>query len=285
MDKSKEEKKSDQDELVKNYFSTYAEEYYKENYDESLKNCYSYSHIVRKNHILRMLDREGGKVLDIGCGPGVIALYILQRGCEVWGVDISEEMINEAAKQIEKTKYKEVAHFSVGDITSLDFPDAYFDAVICSGVLEYLENEELAIKEMHRVLKPDGIAIITVPTPQRFYTFMLNLSKFILKPFIPKLKEIKYKRLKRGYRCDSSAMEFERGFKERYHRPKQLDKLIINNGFEKVDYAHYHFISLFLALIAPTLSLYLGERLDKVLYKSKLFGWFGKGYIVKAKKR
>ena len=283
MDKSKEEIMSDQEELVKNYFSTYAEEYYKENYDGTLKNCYSYSHIVRKNHILRMLDKEGGKVLDIGCGPGVIALYLLQRGCEVWGVDVSEEMINEVAKQIEKTEHKEVAHFSVGDIISLDFPDEYFDAVICSGVLEYLEDEELAIKEIHRVLKPGGTAIITVPTPQRLYTFMLSLSKFVLKPFIAKLKEIKYKRMKRGYRCDDSSMEFEREFKGRYHRPKQLDKIVINNGFEKVDYAHYHFISPFLALIAPILSLYIGEKLDEIFYKSELFGWFGRGYIVKAK--
>jgi len=274
-----------QEELVRNYFSTYAEEYYKENYDETLKNCYSYSHIVRKDHILRMFDKEGGKVLDIGCGPGVITLYLLQRGCEVWGVDISEEMINEAAKQIEKTEYKEVAHFSVGDITSLDFPDAYFDAVVCAGVIEYLEDAEIAIKEIHRVLKPNGIAIITVPTPQRFYTFMLNLLKFVLKPFISKLKEIKYKRIKRGHRCDNSVMDFEREFKMRYYRPKQLDKLIIDNNFKKVDYAHYHFISLILALIAPSLSLYLGERLDKVLYKSRMFGWLSKGYIVKIKKQ
>ena len=284
MDKSKEKIDLDQEELVRNYFSTYAEEYYKENYDESLKNCYSYSHIVRKDHILRMFDKEGGKVLDIGCGPGVITLYLLQRGSEVWGVDISEEMIEETAKQIEKMGFKDVAHFSTGDITSLDFPDGYFDAVICSGVIEYLEDEELAIKEIYRVLKPDGIAIITVPTSQRLYTLMLGLSKFVLKPFISKLKEIKYKRIKRGYRCDSPVMDFEREFTGRYYRPKQLDKLVIDNNFKKVDYAHYHFISLFLALIAPSLSLYLGERLDKVLYKSQMVGWLSKGYIVKVKK-
>ena len=89
--------------------------------------------------------------------------------------------------------------------------------------------------------------------------------------------------MKREHRRDSSAVEFEREFKGRYYRPKQLDKLVINNGFEKVDYTYYHFISSFLALIAPTLSLFIGEKLEEILYKSKLFGYFGKGYIVKAK--
>jgi len=277
MEKNKE---FSQEESVQNYFSNYANIYFKENYDDDSKNCYSYSHIVRKNHIIRMFDKDGGKVLDMGCGPGVITLHLLMKGCEVWGVDISEAMIHEASRFIEGTKFKNIAHFSVGDITALDFPSNCFDAVICSGVLEYLDNEELAIKEINRVLKQNGTAIITVPTPQRFYTFSLKLSKIIFKPFIPLMIKLKRKRINREYRGNNSV----RTFNQKTYSPKKLDRLLLNNKFEKIDFAYYHFLSYFLALFAPGMSLHVGEKLDAMLFKSKMFGWLSKGYIVKVKK-
>ncbi|MDW7775643.1 MAG: methyltransferase domain-containing protein [Methanosarcinales archaeon] len=269
-----------QEKSVQNYFSNYANIYYKENYDDDSKNCYSYSHIIRKNHIIRMFDKDGGKVLDIGCGPGVITLHLLMKECEVWGVDISEEMINEASRFVEGTKFNNMAHFSVGDIKALDFPNNYFDAVICSGVLEYLDNEELAITEINRVLKQNGTAIIAVPTPHRLYTFSLKLFKRIFKSFIPLAIKLKRKRIDREYRGNNSI----RNFNQKTYSPTKLNELLLNNKFEKKDYAYYHFISYFISLFAPSISLYFGEKLDSMLFREKIFGRLSKGYIVKVKK-
>lgn len=271
----------DQDKEVEKYFSTYSNAYYKENYEEKIKNCYSYSHIVRKNHINKMIDLKDGKIVDIGCGPGVITYNLLLRGYEVWGIDISEAMINEARKKIEQTEFKDTAHFSVGDITSLQLPNDYFDVVVCSGVLEYLENkDELAIKEIYRILKPNGFAIIAVPTPQKKYYFTLNLLKSVCGQLTPILIKIKRKRINREYRGTDSI----RNFSHNAYKPKELDHLLAINNFKKIDGVHYHFISQFLSLLAPSASLYFGEKLDKSLPRSKLFGWLAKGYIVKVKK-
>jgi len=49
------------------------------------------------------------------------------------------------------------------DITRIDFPDDYFDAVICNHVLEHIKDDILAIKELYRVLKPKGWGILQVP--------------------------------------------------------------------------------------------------------------------------
>ncbi|TQD27263.1 class I SAM-dependent methyltransferase [Methanolobus vulcani] len=269
-----------QEKKVKNYFSNYANAYYKENYDGSLKNCYSYSHIVRKNHIMRMIDFNQGRILDIGCGPGVITYSLLLQGHEVWGVDVSESMIKEASERIEQTEFKQKAHFSVGDITSLDFPDNYFDAVICSGVLEYLENDDKALKEIYRVLKFEGVAIFGVPKPRKIYAKSIEIIRKILMPSVPTLVRIKRKRSNREYRGDSST----RYFGHNTYTSSTLDSILNGVGFKKLDYANYHFVSLFLCLLAPNLSLKVGEKLDELYYKSTCLSSFSKGYIVKVQK-
>ncbi|GAG17717.1 unnamed protein product, partial [marine sediment metagenome] len=50
-----------------------------------------YTFVSQKKIVLEMLDKIEGKILDIGCGPGVMEIELLQRGYEVWGIDISEE--------------------------------------------------------------------------------------------------------------------------------------------------------------------------------------------------
>ena len=49
------------------------------------------------------------------------------------------------------------------DLTAMDFPDNYFDIFICAGVLEHIKDDEKALQEVHRVLKPTGTAVIWIP--------------------------------------------------------------------------------------------------------------------------
>jgi ubiquinone/menaquinone biosynthesis C-methylase UbiE/polysaccharide pyruvyl transferase WcaK-like protein len=112
-------------------------------------------------HLLQWLDpKEGEKVLDIACGEGTLSLKIAERGCIVCGIDISENVIN-GAKQFARRE-KIACEFQVGDAERLPYPDGCFDKVVCSSSLEHFDDDLSALKEMSRVLKPNGIIVLTV---------------------------------------------------------------------------------------------------------------------------
>lgn len=101
-----------------------------------------------------------GKVLDIGCGPGVLVNGLLDQGHEVWGVDFAPAMIETC-----RTAFvgEPRAHFAVAAIEALPFEDETFDVITCLGVVEYLDDDRAALRELHRVLRHGGLAVITCP--------------------------------------------------------------------------------------------------------------------------
>jgi len=104
--------------------------------------------------------RTYGKLLDLGCGSG--RNFWRVRGQELYGVDFSKEMIKFAEKNAKKKKID--GTFSVMEADSLGFPDNYFEGVLCWTVLHCIEGKENRVdvlKEVHRVLKPGGEALIS----------------------------------------------------------------------------------------------------------------------------
>jgi cyclopropane fatty-acyl-phospholipid synthase-like methyltransferase len=99
-------------------------------------------------------------VLDAGCGEGYGVNFLAGSGAvKVVGIDKSEEAINHTRK-----KYKlENLEFQVMDVTSMSFTDEKFDLVVSFQVIEHLHNYNDFLKEVKRVLKKDGIAIIGTP--------------------------------------------------------------------------------------------------------------------------
>jgi ubiquinone/menaquinone biosynthesis C-methylase UbiE len=102
--------------------------------------------------------RPASRVLDLGCGTGEMAAALMCRGYEVWGLDIAEPMIHYARQRCGSDR------FWVGDIEHLPFRDSTFDAVVCLGVIEYLDMDERTLHEMWRVLKPGGRAVVSTPS-------------------------------------------------------------------------------------------------------------------------
>jgi len=99
-------------------------------------------------------DVAGKRVLDVGCGKGRFARILKERhpNAEVWGLDISEEMLRFVPEGI---------HTRAGSMTDLPFEDGWFDAAYATESLEHAVEIERAVGEMCRVVRPGGrIAII-----------------------------------------------------------------------------------------------------------------------------
>jgi SAM-dependent methyltransferase len=94
---------------------------------------------------------SGGRVLDLGCGPGNILDYL--PPCDYVGVDSEEKYIREA-----RQRYGSRAEFRLGLAEEVDLPEASFDLVFAFGLLHHLTDEQAlgVLKVARRVLKPGG---------------------------------------------------------------------------------------------------------------------------------
>jgi demethylmenaquinone methyltransferase/2-methoxy-6-polyprenyl-1,4-benzoquinol methylase len=107
--------------------------------------------------------QPGDHVLDVGCGPGRLATVLAERiapNGSVCGIDPSPQMIKRATARARK--HRVTVDFRVGYAQQLPFADATFDAVSCTLALHHVadDDQQTAVAEMYRVLKPDGRLLI-----------------------------------------------------------------------------------------------------------------------------
>src|SRR5258708_4342001 len=103
----------------------------------------------------------GSRVLEIGCGAGFLAVALAQRGLCVKAIDSAEAMVWLARRRAAGSGTADLLSLAVGDVSALTFEDGCFDLVIAIGVIPWLEQPELAIQEMARVIRPGGHVILT----------------------------------------------------------------------------------------------------------------------------
>lgn len=100
-------------------------------------------------------------ILDAGCGEGFVAIVLEQVfGCKVVGLDSDDNILN---RGLSRDQSGSGNRWLMGDVTSLPFPDSTFDGIVCSEVLEHVDGDVVAVSELERVLKPNGVLAITVP--------------------------------------------------------------------------------------------------------------------------
>ena len=147
----------------------------------------NYEHLHR---FFFVRDHAKGKVvLDAGCGEGIGSYILSEKAKFVVGVDIDKECINLA-----KEKYKrENLCFLTGSIHEIPFKNNTFDLVVCLEVIEHVEEQEKVICEMKRVLKKEGMLIISTPnkkiySEERNYKNPYHKREFYKEEFIELLK-------------------------------------------------------------------------------------------------
>jgi ubiquinone/menaquinone biosynthesis C-methylase UbiE len=99
-----------------------------------------------------------GKVLDAGTGPGTLAREIAcrQPQLQVYGIDLSEEMIRLAREHAKREQLEERVHFASGNVAQLPYPDHSFDLVVSTISMHHWYELEQPLRDLYRVLRPGG---------------------------------------------------------------------------------------------------------------------------------
>lgn len=118
----------------------------------------------------RLIDRAGMRVLDVACGTGEWLCAVQRCGARVSGIDIAAKAVAAAGQALP------AGEFTIGVAESLPWADRSFDLVSCLGALEHFPDKDAALREMHRVLRRDGRALVLVPNAG-FLTRRLGLFR------------------------------------------------------------------------------------------------------------
>ena len=110
----------------------------------------------RVNLVEKVAGGARGRVLDVGCGRGLLLEEFKSRGWEVHGTELSEKAAAYA---------RDVLHLpiQIGSLETIGYPDGHFDAITLWHVLEHLPDPRVLLAEAHRILKPGGVLLVGVP--------------------------------------------------------------------------------------------------------------------------
>jgi 2-polyprenyl-6-hydroxyphenyl methylase/3-demethylubiquinone-9 3-methyltransferase len=120
-------------------------------------------------------DLTGRTVLDVGCGSGWFSREAARRGARVTSLDIALRLLHETGRKAETRRVN-------ADACAMPFADGAFDMVISSECIEHTLDPRLALREIHRVTRPGGRLLVTVPN-QAWHFSATIAHVFKLRPF------------------------------------------------------------------------------------------------------
>lgn len=164
---------------------------------------------------------RGERLLDVGCGNGAQTLRFLDRFGSVVGLDIVEEhllVLNRALADATPSNCHRVLY----DGSRMPFRDGDFDAVVSIETLEHVANEKQQLDEIHRVLRPGGTLVMSVPN--KWWVFETHGANL---PLLPWNRVPFFSWLPRAIHS--------RFARARIYTRAQIVRLLASNGFEIVD--------------------------------------------------
>jgi SAM-dependent methyltransferase len=173
------------------------------------------------------------KCLEVGCAAGQFSELLHRRGHMVFGVDISPGMVEASRRRLSALGVPS-SHVQQCEAESLAFADNTFDLVIALDVLPYVENQPRYLREIYRVLKPEGLAFLT-NVNRRSLFMKVNLIRvfpraFAGKYFVPGPWWWRgvYKSLRTGY-SSGGFVDLSRAVQAR--SAGRLDRFLVEAGF------------------------------------------------------
>ena len=165
---------------------------------------------------------SGKKVLDLGCGSGVLSAAMARNGADVTAVDLTEKATQMTKKNsaLRKLNIKVVR----GDAENMAFANNSFDYVLSWGVLHHTEHTELAFNEVARILKSNGGGLVMVYHKSSIFYYVKGLIWLFLKGKIFK-----------GYDLSTVIDFYVDGYFHRHFTKKELRKSLAQSRLNSID--------------------------------------------------
>lgn len=159
---------------------------------------YHWWYRVRRELAVSLLEKyadRGSRILDIGCGAGLLMKELREKGYAVQGVDYSDLAVAYCHS-------KGLTDVRQGSATSLPFADNSLDVVLLLDVLEHIQDDKAAIAEARRVLKTNGLIIVFAPCFSLLWGYLDIVGNHYRRYTLPELEVIfqnKFKIIKKTY--------------------------------------------------------------------------------------
>jgi 2-polyprenyl-6-hydroxyphenyl methylase/3-demethylubiquinone-9 3-methyltransferase len=128
--------------------------------------------------------RQQVRLLDVGCGGGILTEELARLGYDVTGIDLAEGAVAAARRHMAESGL--AVRYRVGSAYELGVPDASIDAVVASDVLEHLHDLPRAVAEMARVLRPGGVFVFdTINRTAISYVVIILLGERVIRVVRP----------------------------------------------------------------------------------------------------
>lgn len=112
--------------------------------------------------------KKGDLILDVGCGDGFYSILMKEAGAKVYGIDISNKMVDFLKEKGINCQFGDVQNFNL---------NKKFDKILCAGVLEFLDSPYKAIESIKKHLKKNGFLVILYP-PLNFWGLLYKMYHY-----------------------------------------------------------------------------------------------------------
>lgn len=163
---------------------------------------------------------EGKKVLDVGCGGGILSESMARRGADVTGIDLGEENLKAASLHAEQSGLSEVLRYQHIPVERFAAEHAgTFDVVTCMEMLEHVPDPAAIVKACFDLLAPGGVCVLsTINRNPKSYLFAIIGAEYVLRLL------------------DRGTHDYDK-----FITPSELDKMAINAGFHRQDLIGLHY--------------------------------------------
>ncbi|WP_407074447.1 bifunctional 2-polyprenyl-6-hydroxyphenol methylase/3-demethylubiquinol 3-O-methyltransferase UbiG [Psychrobacter sp. CAL346-MNA-CIBAN-0220] len=181
---------------------------------------------VKRGYISNRSDKSadtgitGKKILDVGCGGGILAESMARRGAEVTGIDLGTENLKAASVHAEQSGLNNTLRYQHIAIESLVATHAgQFDVVTCMEMLEHVPNPASIVQACFELLAPGGVCVLsTINRSPKSYLFAIVGAEYVLRLL------------------DRGTHDYAK-----FITPAELDKMAINAGFTRQDIIGLHY--------------------------------------------
>ncbi|OLF37519.1 bifunctional 3-demethylubiquinol 3-O-methyltransferase/2-polyprenyl-6-hydroxyphenol methylase [Psychrobacter sp. Cmf 22.2] len=162
----------------------------------------------------------GKKILDVGCGGGILAESMARRGADVTGIDLGTENLKAASLHAEQSSLEDCLRYQHVPVESLAATHAgQFDVVTCMEMLEHVPDPSAIVQACYDLLAPGGVCVLsTINRNPKSYLFAIVGAEYILRLL------------------DRGTHDYAK-----FITPAELDKMALNSGFHRQDIIGLHY--------------------------------------------